>query len=709
MAKERIEIDVNVRNRKAVDQLNDSLKRARVSASGVGRGLAAIAGVGLGFAAVGRAIGNVVRVTRTYEQSIANVAGITRASAAEIEAFEKAARGLGRTTRFSASQAAGGLEFLARAGFSANQSIAGLPATLSLAVAAGLDLARAADIASNVLIGFRLGIDQFGRVGDVLALAAASANTNVDQLGHALRQVAPVSASLNVSLEETTAVLGALGDAGIQASRAGTNLRGILATLNSAPKLNKLADLGIDVADLDVSVRGLIPVLRTLRDANLSTTEAFNVFGLRNTAAVFAILDNVDAIGELNTELQAAEGFSKETAVTMDDNLNGAVLGLNSQWEEFLITIGQSDGLLRGTVDTLRDVLSDINDLIADEQIDEEAAELDAFLAENAARRGSLTGETGFLGVASRRSADETAGETGVRLRTQEGEAGDTYRRLLAEYEAVTAAIAAGAAEERKATEATMAATEATMAATEATMAATEATMDQTPSILANKQQFDALVLASQLLAKRLASDADAAALDASIAQRGSGGRSGADDAIDFAIGQGPESDAGGSSQFATALGDNLARTLGSVDFSNVGDSLTDNLKQTFLSSFATTLPDIFAELATKALDALGRAFSGGEGGGFKLPFFHDGGLFQSGNASGQGLAVLRDGERVLTGRRARADARATARRVRRHHRESESVRRREPSDPERGDALLSRHRVHHPPRGARVCRLILP
>ena len=656
MAKERIEIDVNVRNRKAVDQLNDSLKRARVSASGVGRGLAAIAGVGLGFAAVGRAIGNVVRVTRTYEQSIANVAGITRASAAEIEAFEKAARGLGRTTRFSASQAAGGLEFLARAGFSANQSIAGLPATLSLAVAAGLDLARAADIASNVLIGFRLGIDQFGRVGDVLALAAASANTNVDQLGHALRQVAPVSASLNVSLEETTAVLGALGDAGIQASRAGTNLRGILATLNSAPKLNKLADLGIDVADLDVSVRGLIPVLRTLRDANLSTTEAFNVFGLRNTAAVFAILDNVDAIGELNTELQAAEGFSKETAVTMDDNLNGAVLGLNSQWEEFLITIGQSDGLLRGTVDTLRDVLSDINDLIADasrsvveQQIDEASAELDAFLAENAARRGSLTGETGFLGVASRRSADETAGETGVRLRTQEGEAGDTYRRLLAEFEAVTAAIAAGAAEERKATEATMAATEATMAATEATMAATEATMDQTPSILANKQQFDALVLASQLLAKRLASDADAAALDASIAQRGSGGRSGADDAIDFAIGQGPESDAGGSSQFATALGDNLARTLGSVDFSNVGDSLTDNLKQTFLSSFATTLPDIFAELATKALDALGRAFSGGEGGGFKLPFFHDGGLFQSGNASGQGLAVLRDGERVLT------------------------------------------------------------
>ena len=129
---------------------------------------------------------------------------------------------MGRTTVHSATEAARGQAFLAQAGFDANEILSALPATLALATAGELDLASAADIASNVLSGFQMEANQTGRVADVLALAASKTNTSVLQLGSALAKAAPAAKAAGWSLEETTAAIGKLSDAGIQGEEAGT-------------------------------------------------------------------------------------------------------------------------------------------------------------------------------------------------------------------------------------------------------------------------------------------------------------------------------------------------------------------------------------------------------------------------------------------------------------------------------------------------------
>lgn len=146
-------------------------------------------------------------------------------------ALKATARELSAVTQFSATQAAQGMEFLGRAGFKTTDIISAMPGLLDLAAAGALELGRAADIASNVLSGFQLQAKESNRVSDILALTAASANTNVEQLGDAMSYVAPVAAAFSKSVEETSAALGILGNAGIQASSAGTGLRGILANL----------------------------------------------------------------------------------------------------------------------------------------------------------------------------------------------------------------------------------------------------------------------------------------------------------------------------------------------------------------------------------------------------------------------------------------------------------------------------------------------
>jgi TP901 family phage tail tape measure protein len=140
-----------------------------------------------------------IKTAGDFEAAMNRVAGITRATGVEFQQLENLAKELGATTQFSASQAADAMGFLAMAGFDTNQIISALPGTLELAAAGNLDLARAADIASNVLTGYGLQAEEVGRVNDVLALASISANTNVEQLGNAFKFVAPVASAMGVS------------------------------------------------------------------------------------------------------------------------------------------------------------------------------------------------------------------------------------------------------------------------------------------------------------------------------------------------------------------------------------------------------------------------------------------------------------------------------------------------------------------------------
>jgi len=328
-----------------------------------GRRVARSIGVAFAAAAFGAGITGSIRLLAEFEQEISTVAAVTGATREEMEQFSRVAQELGSSTRFSATQAAQGLTFLARAGFTVAESLAAVEDTLVLAQAGGLDLGRAADIASNALQGFGLEVAQLGRVVDVFALAANSSNTNVEQLGQALSFVAPVAAGLSVSLEETTAAIGALSNAGIQASRAGTGLSRVLAELESPSQATAdiLKELQLTEDDVRITTVGLTGALTALRDAGADAGTGLEIFGQRGGPAFAVLSSAIPDIEAMNIQLQNAAGTARRVAAVMDDNLNGALLRVRSAFEGLVIATGTTGGANAALIQELNTLAAALN------------------------------------------------------------------------------------------------------------------------------------------------------------------------------------------------------------------------------------------------------------------------------------------------------------------------------------------------------------
>jgi len=323
-------------------QVEGQLDRLGRSATRVQR---LIAGA-FAFTGLGVGLGATIRLLANFEQQMSTVRAITGATEVQFRALRAEAQRLGSTTRFSASEAAEGMQFLARAGFNTDQVLASINGTLLLAQAGALDLGSAADIASNILTGFRLNAAETGRVVDVLALASNSANTDVRQLGEAMKFVAPVAAGLGVSLEEAAAAIGALSDAGLQGSLAGTGLRRVLAELESSSPASKtrdiLAAVGLTADEVRVSQVGLTTALTRLRDAGIDTGLALEIFGDRGGPAFEVLSNALPRVNELTGALENAGGTAERIAAIMDDNLNGALLSVRSAIEGLILAVGDS-------------------------------------------------------------------------------------------------------------------------------------------------------------------------------------------------------------------------------------------------------------------------------------------------------------------------------------------------------------------------------
>ena len=329
---------------RTTDRLNNKMQKLATTMKFLAGGFAAL----IGLSAVTRVLAN-------FSQEMATVGAITNATATEFTALREEAKRLGITTRFSASQAAAGMTFLARAGFSTSEVLASINDTLLLAQAGALDLASAADIASNILKGFRLEAASTARVVDVLALAANSTNTNVSQLGSAMSFLAPAAAAIGVEIEEAAAAVGVLSDAGIQATRAGTGMRQVFIRLLNPTGQAKAAlkDMALTTADINVEVRGLVPVLRTLEKANIGLSDAAKLVGARQSASLLVLIDSVDHLEELREAYILAEGTGRRVADMMDDNLRGAMFATTSALEGLVIAFGDL-GVESGLEDTFR-------------------------------------------------------------------------------------------------------------------------------------------------------------------------------------------------------------------------------------------------------------------------------------------------------------------------------------------------------------------
>ena len=251
---------------------------------------------------------------RTAEQKAAN--------AEAFKALQEQARELGRTTQYTAVQAAQTQENLARAGFSSNEIISAMPGLLSMAAAEGMDLANAADIAASTLRGFNLSADQTNRVADVLAQTSAASNTSIAALGDSMKYVAPVASGLGISVEEVSAMLGVMANAGIKGSQGGTALRAALNRLSKEPKAvaKALGELGIKSRDADGNMRDMTELLTALQGKLKGMGSAdqmkylSNIFGTEAAAGMLAVMNSaVDGtLGQLKLLNYESNGILNE-------------------------------------------------------------------------------------------------------------------------------------------------------------------------------------------------------------------------------------------------------------------------------------------------------------------------------------------------------------------------------------------------------------
>ena len=304
-----------------------------------------------------------------FDDSMRRVQAVSGATGEEFDALRKQALDLGATTAFTASQAAEGMQYLAMAGLDTNEILEATPQMLSLASAGAMDLGTAADIATNVLSGFNLQVSDLAHVSDVLAQAAASSNTSVTQLGHAMAYVGPVASSAGLSIEETTAAIQVLSNAGIQGTMAGTALRGALSNLLSptteAEKV--LAAYGLTAEDVNPEVHSLAEIVDTLGGAGLTTADAMKLFGDRAGPAMLALLKaGGKGIEDYTKQLQNADGAAARMAETMEGGAGGAMREMQSAIEGLSISFGDliAEALmpLIGTVRDLAAWLTDLDD-----------------------------------------------------------------------------------------------------------------------------------------------------------------------------------------------------------------------------------------------------------------------------------------------------------------------------------------------------------
>jgi len=331
--------------------LDNKLNKVGLSGKAVGANLVKfgkIAGLAIGGLGIMS-----IKTSGDFEQSMNKVSAIGGSTGKTLLALENQARDLGKTTEFSASQAADGMTFLAMAGFDAQQTMAAMPGILNLASASGTDLATSADIASNILSGLGLAASDTGKLVDVMAKGTSSANMNVMELGEAMKIAAPMADTAGLSMHGLTAIIGKMADAGIKGSLGGTALRRGIAKLLIPTEQAKKAfkDLDVEFKNSDGSMRNLINIMGDLEDAGVDATDMVNIFGVQAGPTLMASMkQGVGAIKELRGELEASGGTAQKMADIQLQGLNGALKKLNSAWEELQIKFGKTGVLSAVTI-----------------------------------------------------------------------------------------------------------------------------------------------------------------------------------------------------------------------------------------------------------------------------------------------------------------------------------------------------------------------
>lgn len=316
----------------------------------------------------------VVETGSAFEASMSQVAatmGITSA-ADEYGVLSAAAKEMGATTKYSATQAGEALNYLALAGYDAQKSVEALPVVLNTAAAGGIDLAYASDMITDSMSALGLQTNELAGFSDKLAKTSQKSNTSVAQLGEAILTVGGTAKSLSGGVEELDTMLGLIADNGIKGAEGGTALRNIILSL-SAPTdtaAAALENLGIKVFDDEGKMRDLADVFGELDSALAPLTEQkktqalSDIFNKVDLKAVNALLGTTSQrFEELRGYISDCDGAAEQMAKTMDDNFKGDITIMQSALEAVGVTAFEKfSEPLRTSVQEVTGILGDLNE-----------------------------------------------------------------------------------------------------------------------------------------------------------------------------------------------------------------------------------------------------------------------------------------------------------------------------------------------------------
>lgn len=317
----------------------------------------AVLGVSVGLA-------DTINTYKDFEAAMSQVQAISGSTQSDLTRLTAKAKEMGETTKFTAAESAEAFNYMAMAGWNAEQMMGGIEGILNLAAASGEDLGTTSDIVTDALTAFGLKASDATHFSDVLAQASSSANTDVGMMGETFKYVASMAGSLSYSIEDVALMTGLMANSGIKSTQAGTSLNSVLTRLatNSSGAADAIAALGVNFYDSAGNARPLGTVMGELREATKGMNQeqksnlANTVAGMEAQKGLLAILNaSEDDYNKLADAISNADGASKRMSDTMMDNLSGDITLFQSAVDGLKISLGErmSNSWLRDIVQWL--------------------------------------------------------------------------------------------------------------------------------------------------------------------------------------------------------------------------------------------------------------------------------------------------------------------------------------------------------------------
>ena len=317
----------------------------------------AVLGVSVGLA-------DTINTYKDFEAAMSQVQAISGSTQSDLTRLTAKAKEMGATTKFTAAESAEAFNYMAMAGWNAEQMMGGIEGILNLAAASGEDLGTTSDIVTDALTAFGLKASDATHFSDVLAQASSSANTDVGMMGETFKYVASMAGSLSYSIEDVALMTGLMANSGIKSTQAGTSLNSVLTRLatNSSGAADAIAALGVNFYDSAGNARPLGAVMEELREATKGMNQeqksnlANTVAGMEAQKGLLAILNaSEEDYNKLADAISNADGASKRMSDTMMDNLSGDITLFQSAVDGLKISLGErmSNSWLRDIVQWL--------------------------------------------------------------------------------------------------------------------------------------------------------------------------------------------------------------------------------------------------------------------------------------------------------------------------------------------------------------------